>query len=144
MLSKIRISDIAPCGMDCRLCYGYVRTRNRCDGCLTTNTKCSRKCTLRYCDERKGKYCDHTCALFPCRRLKNLDLRYRSKYGMSMIENLCQIESIGIRQFVRNENARWTCRTCGEIICVHRPSCLNCGTQRDTGQHAKACPGKDA
>lgn len=130
MTSQTKLVDIAPCGMNCRLCIGYVRDKNKCDGCLTPNTKCSRKCTLRFCDKRKGKYCDHTCASFPCARLKNLDKRYRVKYGMSMTENLMQIEEGGIRQFVRNENVRWQCSSCGELICVHRPTCLNCGTTR--------------
>ncbi len=49
---------------------------------------------------------------------------------MSMIENLEQIEKVGIRQFVRNENRRWTCIACGAIVCVHRPDCLECGTTR--------------
>jgi len=132
MNSGTKLSDIAPCGMNCRLCIGYVRSKNKCDGCLTPNTKCSKQCTLRFCTKRKGKYCDHTCLSFPCQRLKNLDKRYRTKYGMSMLENLKQIEMVGIRQFVRNENARWACTVCGELICVHRPSCLKCGTIRNT------------
>lgn len=131
MTTRTKISHIAPCGMNCRLCIGYVRDKNKCDGCLTPNTKCSRNCTLRFCNERKGKYCDHSCASFPCARLKNLDKRYRAKYGMSMLDNLAQIEELGIRQFVRNENARWVCATCAELICVHRPQCLNCGTKRN-------------
>ena len=130
MTAQIKLSDIAPCGMNCRLCIGYVRAKNKCDGCLTANTKCSRKCVLRLCTKRKSKYCG-SCASFPCRRLKQLDKRYRTKYGMSMIENLVQIEELGIRQFVKNENTRWLCATCGELVCVHRPNCLSCGTVRD-------------
>jgi hypothetical protein len=130
MTTRVNISHIAPCGMNCRLCIGYLRDKNKCDGCLTPNTKCGRSCTLRFCDKRHGKYCDHSCPSFPCLRLRNLDKRYRAKYGMSMLDNLGQIEELGIRQFVRNENARWACPTCGELICVHRPQCLNCGTAR--------------
>ncbi len=48
-----------------------------------------------------------------------------------MIENLEQIERVGIRQFVRNENMRWTCTACGSIVSVHRPNCLECGTPRN-------------
>ena len=131
MVKGTRICDIAPCGMNCRLCIAYVRAKNSCDGCLSPDTKCSKKCTLRFCTKRKGKYCDHTCVSFPCQRLKNLDRRYRSKYGMSMIENLMYIENFGIRQFVRNENKRWACNECGALICVHRPNCLHCDTRRD-------------
>ena len=132
MKTGTKISEIAPCGMNCRLCIGYIRVKNKCDGCLSPDTKCSKACTLRFCTERTGKYCDHSCPTFPCRRLKNLDKRYREKYGMSMIENLIQIEETGIRQFVRNENSRWACPVCGDLICVHRPECLNCGTSRKT------------
>lgn len=138
MNTVTKISEIAPCGMNCRLCIGYVRTKNQCDGCLTPNTKCSKQCTLRFCDKRKGKYCDHTCATFPCQRLKNLDKRYRTKYGMSMIENLEQIEKLGVRQFVRNENTRWACTACGAIVCVHRSNCLECGAKRNAEQITKA------
>jgi hypothetical protein len=92
---------------------------------------------LRFCDKRKGKYCDRTCISFPCQRLKNLDKRYREKYGMSMIENLGQIELLGIRKFVKNENTRWACPDCGELLCVHRPDCLNCGMKRDVQHTAK-------
>lgn len=125
------ISDIAPCGMNCRLCIGYVRARNTCEGCLTPDTKCSKACTLRFCTERSGKYCDHSCSSFPCRRLKNLDKRYRQKYGMSMMENLMHIEEKGIRHFVKNENSRWACPVCSHLICVHRTECLHCGTARN-------------
>lgn len=131
MKTRTKTSDIAPCGMNCRLCIGYVRAKNQCDGCLTPNTKCSKKCSLRFCTKRKGKYCDHSCPFFPCKRLKNLDKRYRAKYNMSMIENLSQIKGLGIRLFVRNENTRWACTTCGELICVHIPQCISCGASRN-------------
>lgn len=135
MKTAVRLSEIAPCGMNCRLCIGYLRDRNKCGGCLAPDTKCSRKCVLRFCAERDGKYCDSSCTSFPCQRLKNLDKRYREKYGMSMIENLNQIEKMGIRRFVSNENSRWACHVCGELICVHRPECLNCGTKRKSWQN---------
>lgn len=130
MKTGTRISDIAPCGMNCRLCIAYLREKNKCDGCLTPNTKCSKACTLRFCDKRKGKYCDHTCTTFPCKRLKNLDKRYREKYGMSMLKNLEYIETLGIRHFVKNENSRWKCPECGELVCVHRSECLKCQNTR--------------
>jgi hypothetical protein len=58
-----------------------------------------------------------------------LDKRYRTKYGMSMIENLNNIENLGIRQFVRNEIERWRCPECGGMICVHKPACIYCKYQ---------------
>jgi hypothetical protein len=131
MQTVVKAFEIAPCGMNCRLCIGYIRERNRCDGCLIPETKCSRTCTIRFCNQRKGKYCDNSCSSFPCKRLKSLDKRYRTNYGMSMIENLLQIEEAGIMQFISNENSRWACTLCGTLICVHRPECLSCGALRN-------------
>jgi hypothetical protein len=132
----IRVDAIAPCGMNCRLCWAYIRDRNRCPGCLRIGGQesqaagCRTTCRIRNCEHLaagKGKYCSDRCDSFPCARLKRLDKRYRTKYGMSMIANLRQIAESGIRQFVRDEKARWLCPECGELICVHKPTCLSCG-----------------
>ena len=64
---------------------------------------------------------------FPCAGLKQPDRRYRTKYGMSMIENLEAIKESGIRKFIQKEKKRWTCPECGGTICIHRPQCPSCG-----------------
>lgn len=61
-----------------------------------------------------------------CRRLKDLDKRYRSKYHMSIIENLVIIRYHGMDFFLKQQDTKFYCPACGEIICVHRdkyPSC---------------------
>lgn len=127
---------IAPCGMNCRLCWGYIRAKNTCPGCRRINHQESQKskfratCKIRNCERiTKGKtgYCSDSCARFPCARLKQLDVRYRSKYGMRMIDNLKMIDDLGIRHFIRNEKLKWICPECGEMICVHKSACLSCG-----------------
>ncbi len=69
------------------------------------------------------KYC-FCCDSFPYDRLNRLDKRYRTKYGMSMIDNLENIRKFGIKHFIRNEKERWSCPECGEILCVHKPQFL--------------------
>ena len=132
----IPVDLIAPCGMNCRLCWGYIREKNTCPGCLriddqeSPKSKCCTTCKIRNCDQiTKGKikYCSDSCDSYPCTRLKQLDKRYRTKYGMSMINNLEMINEFGIRHFINNEKERWICPQCGEMICVHRPTCLSCG-----------------
>ena len=127
---------IAPCGMNCRLCLGYIREINTCPGCRMIDKQDSKKseyrnrCRIRNCEQianGKSKYCSDSCRSFPCARLKQLDKRYRKKYGMSMIDNLKMINEFGIRHFTRNEKERWLCPECGDMICVHRPACLSCG-----------------
>jgi hypothetical protein len=71
-----------------------------------------------------GYCCD--CSSFPCESLTRLDKRYRTKYGMSMIENLKSIRVSGIQDFVRSEAAKWSCPGCGATICVHKAHCLEC------------------
>jgi hypothetical protein len=91
-----------------------------------------RKCIIRNCSElaeSSSKFCGK-CEQFPCKRLKNLDKRYRSKYGMSMLENLARISEEGIRKFVKDEKERWRCNKCGKILCVHYSECYNCGCIR--------------
>ena len=135
----IPIDLIAPCGMNCRLCLGYVRNVNTCPGCLRINNIESDKskyrcgCVIRSCDQLRNtgsKYCSSKCTRFPCRRLKQLDKRYRAKYEMSMIDNLEAIEARGVRWFVRDQKKKWTCIKCGSLLCVHRNSCLFCGDER--------------
>ena len=119
---------IAPCGMDCAICTAFLRKKNRCGGCYAPDRKCSKNCTIFTCERVRGRY-HHDCGAFPCRRLKQLDTRYRAKYHMSMFENLAAIRNLGIRAFVKSERERWTCKTCGGTIDVHKYRCSVCGKQ---------------
>lgn len=74
---------------------------------------------------------NHTCAEFPCKKLRQLDDRYRKKYGVSMIDNLDEIRKLGIHEFIKTERERWTCKTCGGIIDVHHGCCCSCGKERE-------------
>ncbi len=123
---------IAPCGMNCRLCHAYIRDKNVCPGCSGDNrlksTYCI-ECKIKNCDKltKRGNSFCFNCKSFPCKRLKNLDKRYRKKYGMSMIENLEIIREAGIRYFIKKEKQRRACPECGDLICVHKPKCFSCG-----------------
>jgi len=134
MKTKIKIKNIAPCGMDCALCLGFQREKNRCPGCKEKygDTPMEEvRCIIVKCAEKNDRFdlC-FKCEKFPCRRIKQLDKRYRTKYNMSMMENLLYIKEKGIRQFVKQENEKWRCKECGSILCVHRKYCLNCQKTR--------------
>lgn len=124
---------IAPCGMNCRLCYGYIRTKNPCAGCNgpeAVKPKSCTNCKIVICEKRIANGwtncapCDKH-----CRRLKDLDKRYREKYHMSMIDNLTLIREEGMETFLTDQEGRFTCPVCGEILCVHRKECPGCGTE---------------
>jgi hypothetical protein len=111
---------IAACGMNCGLCAAYLREKNTCPGCnvYDANMPVSRKrCVMRSCGKRgESRFC-FSCSTFPCEKLKHLDKRYRTKYGMSMLANLESIKALGIRAFVRKEEKRWV--RGGKVFCVH-------------------------
>lgn len=126
---------IAPCGMNCGLCIGYLRVKKPCGGCFKINDenkpKHCRSCNIANCDSlvnTESGFC-FECKTYPCTRLKRLDKRYRTKYGMSMLENLNYIQKFGIEKFFRNEEKKWSCRECNSGLCVHRSFCLNCKTE---------------
>ncbi|MEJ2108805.1 MAG: DUF3795 domain-containing protein [Acidobacteriota bacterium] len=130
---------IAPCGMNCALCIGYLRSKNRCDGCRSSDgivPEYCKKCVIRNCKKLskfRRPFC-FECDTFPCSRLKRLDKRYRTKCGMSMLANLESIRDSGIRKFVRNERIRWECGNCGAVLSVHRKDCIYCGHGKCTTQ----------
>jgi hypothetical protein len=127
---------IAPCGMNCSLCLSQFRLPLTCSGCYNdqqNKPKYCSNCIIKNCQkriEKNYKYC-FQCDTFPCTRLKQLDKRYRTKYGMSMLENLSNIKEKGIRNYIKSEKTKWTCSSCGSILCVHREHCANCGQKRN-------------
>ena len=131
----ISIRRIAPCGMDCALCIGHLRERNPCPGCNDPRDAlkpphCVR-CAIKTCavPRRPHRFC-FECRGFPCARLRRLDRRYQTRYGMGMIENLVAIRAVGVRWFTARERTRWACPVCGRLLCVHRRACLHCGHPR--------------
>jgi hypothetical protein len=132
---ELKASLIAPCGMNCGLCYAFHRDKNKCTGCnstgLTKPSSCT-NCSIKNCSLLKSdydKYC-YSCKKYPCAHLKSLDKRYRLKYGMSMLENLNSIKAVGIRNFLKQEKIKWKCPSCGNILCVHNEVCPVCGCSR--------------
>lgn len=122
---------IAPCGMNCCICMAYLRKKNKCPGCrIEANKPVTRvTCKIKTCEtltKNKLTFC-FECENIPCKNLKHLDKRYRTRYSMSMVENLENIKKSGIEEFLRNEKIRWTCTECGDTICVHKGNCYNCG-----------------
>lgn len=129
-LSKAQL--IAPCGMNCTICSAFLREKNKCSGCRGNDDAKPMSCTqciIRNCKilkEKNLKFCSPKCSKFPCQRLFNLDKRYSTKYNMSMIENLKNIEKLGIRKFTQNEQSRWACKKCAGTINVHKKICSKC------------------
>ena len=131
---------IAPCGMNCALCVNYLALKNDlkkqgfkkayCAGCLPRGNNCifmKKHCVLL--GKGRVRFC-FECGDYPCRRLKSLDKRYRSKYHMSMVENLEQIKEQGMKKFLAKQREKWGCPQCGGVICCHNGLCLKCSLDK--------------
>lgn len=114
---------IGYCGMNCALCKAFSNIRYTCPGCklITSDKPLSRsRCYFKMCriiKKNKWKYCSSKCKKFPCEQLRRLHKRYRTKYEMSMIDNLMLIEKRGIRGFIESKKEKWT--RGNEIYCIH-------------------------
>ena len=104
-------SLIAPCGMNCMTCIAYLREKNRCPGCRTYSADKAisiQRCIIPKCvhlDNTISKFC-YECERYPCKRLNQLDKRYRTKYKTSFIENLTLIKEKGLTvSLFSNQNA---------------------------------------
>ena len=128
---------IAPCGMNCGICSGYLAYKHDvkskgirmpyCLGCRPRDKKCAflkKRCNLLL--SGKVQYC-YECSNYPCERLNHIDTRYRNLHRMSMIENLEFIKKKGINQFLEKEEERWKCPNCGGVISCHNGICFDCG-----------------
>jgi hypothetical protein len=122
---------IAPCGMNCAICLAFQRPKKKCPGCWENDLNKSQYCQLciiRNCPTIQNNsfhFC-YECEKMPCKRLKQLDARYRKKYGMSMIANLTDIKDQGMSTFLCQQTEKYTCSTCQGLLCVHRSRCLTC------------------
>jgi hypothetical protein len=130
---------IAPCGMNCVLCSGYLALKHDiksqgvkmpyCAGCRPRDKQCA--FIKKQCERLMGgevTYC-YECPDFPCPTLKHLDKSYRERYRMSMIENLEFIRENGVDKLLEKEAEKWRCPNCGGVICCHNGICFECGLE---------------
>jgi hypothetical protein len=122
--------SLAPCGVVCELCIGYQRSKNKCDGCNANGIKPKRciSCSIRNCKEKSNpeELCIN-CKKFPCRRLKDLEKRYSTKYNESPTKNMQLVENIGYEALEKEILKKWTCPECGKLLSAHRKYCVVCG-----------------
>jgi len=131
---------IAPCGMDCSVCSGYLAfkhdVKNKgirmayCKGCRPRDKQCAflkKRCELL--SNGSIKYC-YECKDFPCKNLDHIDKRYQKNYRMSLIENLKVIKEEGITKLLAKQTEAWKCPKCGGVICCHNGICFVCESEK--------------
>ncbi len=127
-------TSVAPCGVNCSVCYAHLRSKNKCEGCWGVDNLKPKHCIVckikncEYLAKSGSRYC-FDCEKYPCSRLRQLDKRYKLKYQISLIGNLEQISISGIRTFMVSENEKWACK-CGGLVCEHTGKCVACGVSK--------------
>jgi hypothetical protein len=140
MKTTINPKLISPCGMNCAICASYLAQRNDiknkgvrmpyCLGCRPRNKNCAflkKRCAKLAKEE--VNFC-FECNSFPCENLITIDRRYRTRYRMSMIENLIFIKENGMEKFLEAQEKTWKCQTCGELLSCHNGLCFNCDLEK--------------
>lgn len=120
---------LAPCGVNCFVCYVHLKDKLPCNGCNGLDTdkpeRC-RKCKIQHCVFSKSiKYC-YECDEYPCKRIRNLDKSYKNRYNVSLIENFEFVKNNGLNAFLNSEQNKWICHVCGGVITQHGHYCSEC------------------
>lgn len=125
---------IAPCGLNCTLCGRHLHDNPPCPGCSGPDELkpdcCRVRCAIVRCAFRKdipGGFCDG-CGNYPCQDIMEKEIRYTSAYPMieAPMANLAFIRQNGMEAFLEQEEKRWTCPSCGGVICIHDGMCARC------------------
>lgn len=124
---------LARCGMNCALCGVYQRSGKACPGCngdAAGKPKHCIACAIKVCEKGAGALGCPECAAFPCKRLLQMDARYRKQYGYSTRQTLERIRERGIEHTLVDMRESWACPNCGGLLCVHDKACPACGIAR--------------
>lgn len=123
---------LAPCGMNCMVCYKHCDSPKPCAGCLNSDAgkpEHCRKCAIKDCVREKGHTYCYECGEYPCKRLKSLEKSYQTRYHASLMENSKMARELGLTAFMARQKERYTCPNCGGVISLHEGVCTECGTR---------------
>jgi hypothetical protein len=147
----------APCGLYCGVCGIYVATRDNnaafmerlvgvykgnipglenltakdleCDGCLSERKSIFCKhCAIRDCVKGKSYEGCHQCADFPCAHIENFPMPVGKKVIMRAVPYW---REHGTEKWVTDEEARYTCPSCGHKLFRGAKKCNKCKTPVD-------------
>ncbi|MBN2232210.1 MAG: DUF3795 domain-containing protein [Deltaproteobacteria bacterium] len=101
----------------------------RCDGCLAEERflHC-RQCAIRDCVEAKGYAGCHECRDFPCEHIETFPMTVGKKV---MLRAIPHWRAVGTEQWVRDEETRYVCPSCGNRVFRGATRCNRCKAELD-------------
>lgn len=154
---KVNPDFLAPCGLYCGVCGVYYATRDNnlkfleklvdvykgnipgfddlttddllCQGCLSGKTSifCS-ACAIKDCTRNKGYQGCHECDQFPCGHINNFPMPVGKRVIMRAIPYW---REHGTEKWVEDEEARYLCPECGNMVFRGAKRCNKCKTPVD-------------
>ncbi|UCE44014.1 MAG: DUF3795 domain-containing protein [Candidatus Bathyarchaeota archaeon] len=99
-----------------------------CRGCLSdlVNEWCS-NCDFRKCARVRGIVYCFECAEFPCKKL--VDFSKTRAHRVLGLGNLKRLREISMEEWLREQEKRWACPTCGKKLHWYSEECPDCGTK---------------
>lgn len=148
---------VAPCGLYCGACPMYLATQDnddarikamlkqfgardakitladiQCDGCIGGGRIAvfCRKCAMRTCAEEKpGVTRCADCPEFPCSKITNFN-NDGMLHHAEVLDNCRRLREVGIREWTRREEEKWSCPQCRGPIAWYDRECPRCGAKR--------------
>lgn len=138
------------CGIYCGACFTYRAYADQdqtliqrvidlgtpmesiqCKGCTSgvTPPQCA-KCSFRDCAYQKGISCCFECRDMPCKALIELNGERARKDNLPhltlCLPNLETLKKIGVQNWLKQQEERWSCRTCGKKLHWYSDTCPKC------------------
>jgi hypothetical protein len=107
---------------------GMPRAEILCEGCLSNlvNEWCA-NCYFRKCvKEKEVTYC-FECKDFPCEKL--VDFSKTRPHRALGVGNLKQLKEMNLEEWLKQQEKRWTCSSCGKKLHWYSEKCPDCGTR---------------
>lgn len=147
MSDKSKIQLLGICGVYCGACTTYRAYNDNdqelfklevkmgmpldqifCKGCLSdlVNEWCA-NCDFRKCVEERGiAYC-FECEDFPCKKL--IDFSKTRPHRTLGLNNLWELREKSIKDWLKQQEKRWSCSSCGRKIHWYSTQCPGCGAK---------------
>jgi len=144
---------LAPCGLYCGVCSIYIAHRDNnlkfkkrllpiyrafakyvddiaCTGCLSDGIvfPVCRSCPIKKCSQDKGINGCHQCNDFPCKFIENFPIQVGKRVILRAIPTW---REFGTEKWVEEEEKRYHCPDCGNVLFRGAKRCNKCGIAVD-------------
>jgi len=98
-----------------------------CHGCKSSVVSIyCKKCDIKECARKTGVDNCSACDRFPCKKIRDLN-NDRNAHHSVVLGNLRIIGASGMKSWLRQQDKRWRCKSCGKRFSWYAKQCKGCG-----------------